>query len=71
MLLVEALAHCSMTPVTVKGPAILGDEVGKQYRWYGGKIQSRTNKKSNWRDIATIKVNVLCNGIIEDSELFE
>ena len=65
MLLIEALAHKSHIPITV----INGCEIGRQFRWGNGRIQTKPANGKHWNRITKISAWLLENAEIDDCEL--
>lgn len=65
MLLIEALAHKSTTPITI----INGPDVGRQFRWCNGHIQTKPPKSKYWHRITSIRAWLLEWAEVDDNEI--
>lgn len=68
MLLTEALAHKSPIPVTIVKSPFATNWLGRQYRWYNGRIQTRT-KTGKWHRTINIPTTMLETCEVDDNEI--
>lgn len=55
MNLLEALAHHTDTPMTVIKTSRCDFEIGRQFRWVNGTIQTRVNKNKHWHRTVNLR----------------
>lgn len=66
MTLLEALANTTDFPVTIVKPDYWA---GRQYRWYDGKIQTRTQAGRKWYRTLNIPTSFLESCEVDDNEV--
>ena len=67
MLLIEALAHKSETPITVINKT--SGQKGRQFRWCNGHIQTKTPKGKYWHRLINFPTSWLEWLEISDDEI--
>lgn len=65
MKLIEALAHQSQTPITI----IDRLEMGRQFRWKNGHIQTKPANSKYWHRITKISAWLLEYAEVDDNEI--
>ena len=69
MQLIEALAHQSPIPITVVKAGGIDSQIGRQFRWCNGHIQTRVNEKKTWHRLINFPSWWLEYMEIDDNEI--